>query len=102
MARTTTHTVTNGFCTVCGETAEWLAEHGAAVELVPSEYDAPVVSTYTVEAVGAATGPVTLRWDEPMGPGDLLATVSHWEAGGDMQVKRVTRDCDGAVMVATA
>lgn len=58
----------------------------------------PIVSTYTVKFVGKVTGPGTMHWDEPMSQGQLLATVQHWESSG-VEITRVVRDCDGAVMI---
>lgn len=37
MARTLTHEIVDGFCRVCGDTAEWLQGSGAEVVIVVEE-----------------------------------------------------------------
>jgi hypothetical protein len=41
-SRKTIHTVENGFCTVCGETEEWMREQGIPFEVVQAEVVEPI------------------------------------------------------------
>lgn len=55
MRTNTIHTVTNGFCTVCGETEEWLRDNGIAFELVAQvEQPAPVAAKSMALAIEMA------------------------------------------------
>lgn len=52
---TTTHTVANGFCTVCGETEEWLIKSGAT--MVAADAPKPAEWEPAVHAVQVAGRP---------------------------------------------
>lgn len=49
MMSTLTHTMEDGFCTMCGETEEWLSEHGRSMV-----DNASVLKPGTMVALGAS------------------------------------------------